>query len=827
MEARTWKKHVWKRVCAFFMAFALLLTLNGWSQIQTASAKSAKKKAMKISTKSVKLKVGQSKTVKVKNLPKKAKVTWKSSDKKVAAVSKKGKIKAQKAGSAKVTAKVSYKKGKKKATKKFTVKVKVTGQVVAKPTASPKPTAVPTIDPEEQRHRVNLTDKGSLSDSNLTKEHLSANGIKTKDNGLMRTNLSTLDMINLDGMGLGWNLGNQLEETNWYNTHETVEECENNANNPTATQLTFSGIKSYGVKTVRVPVAWSNFMTMVLTNDDGTTEEIKGATEMYKAIDEGKTNEKTYYRVSEDLMKRIEEVVNYALNEEMYIIFNIHWDGGWWGMFGAEEWDGTPLTQTDIKKNPIRYQAVKKYKDIWEQLSYRFMEYSDRLIFEGANEEISGRLNDDYRDPAKAQDNQTGKLGEDGDQIYAMGAQINQLFVDTVRASGGNNAYRHLLIPGTGNESCVISGYGGDHYKNNGTIDERFIIPTDPAEKLTGKKKLSISVHYYDPIPYALSPTSTAPYGYDADWGTEEDKKEMSEIMDRLKKFTDQGYGVIMGETGPVKAYKDGVPEFLTELFTQSMQRGLCPVMWDEGGYYNREKGYFYYEDVGKAFATVTGATPDYSLNKEPLFTGIITVPSEEVDEKQGPLVVATWEGEFMRHTGEQTASELEISRPDDFDPVNHGIYKLGSISDNLKIIDDPMYWNITFGLFNKAGELDWASIEKPCVKVTTADDAVSSNLDLQLGYWSLYTAEDKQVINGKKKVGDLKKFEFDVDYDPGTGSFWQGKYIPLDRKLLTTDHPWLWVTTNTYTGASILKVEICDAAYNADGTKYVPAAEE
>ena len=462
---------------------------------------------------------------------------------------------------------------------------------------------------DAQRNNTNVVTDGKLSDSNLTTEHLSANGIATKDNGLMRANISSKEFMTKDGMGLGWNLGNQLEESNVSGYRKTVEECETNAGNPVATQKTFDGLKKTGVNTVRVPVAWSNFLTMEIPKEDGTVEKVTGANNMYKAVDaintpmEGVTpaTEDTYYRISTELMDRIETVINYGLNDGMYIIFNIHWDGGWWGMFGAEEWDGTPLAQTDMKKNPIRYQAYKKYTDIWKQLSERFKEYSDHVIFEGANEELSGRLNDDFRDPSKAQNDQTGKLPKDGDQIYQMVNEINQTFVDIVRASGGNNAYRQLLIPGTGNESCVIGGYEGDTYVNDGVMDERFHMPNDPAEELTGKKKMSISVHYYDPTVYGISATVTTSWGYQDTWGTEQDKKDMDNNLSRLvPKFSDQGYGVILGECGCVKGYKDGVTDYADTIFKLALEKGMCPVWWDEGHYYDRSKGYWSYVDLGE-----------------------------------------------------------------------------------------------------------------------------------------------------------------------------------------------------------------------------------
>lgn len=140
-----------------------------------------------------------------------------------------------------------------------------------------------------------------MKKSNVTTEHKSKNGIDSTDNGLMRKNISNLDLMKL--MGYGWNLGNQMEQSNYSGKMTTIEQCETSAGNPEATQKTFDGLKSYGVNTVRIPVAWSNFMSQ-----------------------DGK------YTINKELFDRVETIVNYALNDEMYVIINIHWDGGWWGM---------------------------------------------------------------------------------------------------------------------------------------------------------------------------------------------------------------------------------------------------------------------------------------------------------------------------------------------------------------------------------------------------------------------------------------------------------------------------------------------------------------
>lgn len=882
------KRQILKSLCAFVLLFALLLTSNGLSEVASAAKK--KTKAPKLNAKTVTVKVGESKKVTLKNKPAKAKVKWSTKNKKIATV-KNGKITGKKEGSTKVVCAVTSKKGGKKSTKKLSVKVKVTkaggnttvpgvtATASVNPTASVMPTATAGVVPSTIPTASVAPTPTPTPDpnSNLTEEHPSKNGISTRDNGLMRKELTNLDLM--QEMGLGWNLGNQMEQSNYQGKYKTIEACESSAGN-SASQLTFDGLKSYGVNTVRVPVAWSNFIS-----EDGN------------------------YTISEDLFNRVEEIINYALNNEMYVIINIHWDGGWWGMFGAEEFDA--------KETPIRDEAWKKYRAIWTQISERYKEYSDRLIFEGANEELSGRLNDNYKDPNTAQQNQTGKLGKpmengkiNADEIYEMVNQINQEFVNIVRASGGNNAYRHLLIPGTGHESCVINGTPGEKYVQDGTIDDRFKMPDDPAEEETGVKKMSISVHYYDPTTYGISQSAGTLWGYRNKWGVDyvdangveykgqDDYDFMNAQLDKMKKFTDQGYGVILGECGCVKPDKDNIVDWMTELFTQSKERGMVPVWWDEGHYFNRSRGYFTYEDIGQTYAKLTGSTPNIPSDADLLLTGIPVTP---ISENQEPKVMAVWEGEFMRHTDGDSAVIQIANRPDDFDTKNNGIGKTTALTDsegtvtsgkdaqakyndvfatwvgkntkgwtnsstgaNGEPVDkmiaeiDPEYWNIHF-------RMDWSKFEKPCVRVYPADNEISQNADLQVGYLTQWTEKDLDVTAvGEKLVAEdksidinsLSKEEYDAlvqekgekqvkrninrgavpgkckgdiinmqNYNPGASDDmkWNGYYIDLDEKYLAK-YPYLWITTNTYTGASYVKIEICDAAYNADGSKFEEA---
>ncbi len=732
------KKSIIQKSCVLLVIFALVLSGSKISNIASAAAKT---KTPSISAKSVSIKAGKSKKVTVKNKPAKSTVKWSTKNKKIATVSN-GTIKGVKAGKTTVVCKVTYKNNKKKkVTKNFNIKVTVTAA------------------------KTTTTDTSGKDPSILTDEHESKNGITTRDNGQMRKDVSSLDLIN-KYMGPGWNLGNQMEQSNCFGNWKTVKECETSAGNPVATQKTFDGLKSYGINTVRVPVAWSNFMST-----------------------DGK------YTINESLFNRVEEIINYALNDNMYVIINIHWDGGWWGRFGAE-----PL---DAAETPIRDEAWKKYEAIWTQIADRFSEYSDHLIFEGANEELSGRLNDDYNHPEKGQSNQTGVLPKDADDIYKLVNQINQKFVDIVRKSGGNNKYRHLLIPGTGNESCVIGGYAGDTYQTDGTMDARYKMPTDIDEN--GVSKLSVSVHYYDPTDYGISATSTTSWGYRDSWGTDEDYKYMENLMGRLRAFTDKGYGVIIGECGCVKGYKDNVIDYLTALYKNAKDIGCCAVLWDEGHYFDRAKGYFAYGDVGEFFAKLTNSTPTIPDGAKLTNTGISVIPTPE---NTNPKVVYTWTGEFMRHTGDSEATAIKAERGDVFDSKYHGIgYTTsvtdanGNATDELKVEINEEFWNIHF-------TTDWSKFKEPCIRVYPMDNEASSKSDLQVGYMETSSSAAK----------------FDVDYDQNTGSWWPGKYIKLDTENLK-EYPWMWITTNTYTGCSYVKIEVCDGAYNADGTEFVSTA--
>lgn len=253
------------------------------------------------------------------------------------------------------------------------------------------------------------------------------------------------------------------------------------------------------------------------------------------------------YTIGEAYLDRIDEIITYARNASMYVIINDHWDGSWWGMFGSSNEED-------------REQAMEMYVSMWTQIAERYQDYSDYVIFESGNEELGDRLND--IDICK----DSGSLSED--ECYETTNRINQTFVDTIRSTGGNNAQRFLLI----------AGYNTDIER---TCDERYVMPTDSATD-----KLLVSVHYYTPWSYCGTESVE-------NWGTVSELEEQNTLLEKMSQFTEQGYGVVIGEYAVISASEGTIKENTTDYVTNFLDNcdlyGYCPMLWDCSNFYIRE----------------------------------------------------------------------------------------------------------------------------------------------------------------------------------------------------------------------------------------------
>lgn len=330
-----------------------------------------------------------------------------------------------------------------------------------------------------------------------------------------------------EAMGLGWNLGNQLEASSGGLPSETCW------GNPEITKELIDTIKAQGFKTVRIPVS---YLDMIGDGPD--------------------------YKIDTDWLDRVQEVVDYVVNNDMFAIVNMHGDGYYtvdhsW-LLCAEDDD----KQTEIKD---------KYGKVWTQIADRFKDYDQHLIFESMNEEF----NNDYGKPdEKAYDN-----------INAY----NQIFVDSVRATGSNNEKRWLLLPGW---NTNIEYTAGDDYN--------FKIPTDNGCKADGKR-IMISVHYYDPFNFTIDENKTAKTqwgkyavkNYD-NWGQEDYVDSQMALLN--EKFVSQGYPVVIGEFGAQDKtekfadYNEFRRYWAEYLIKAAKKNGVVCVYWDNG--YNGNKGF-------------------------------------------------------------------------------------------------------------------------------------------------------------------------------------------------------------------------------------------
>ena len=343
-------------------------------------------------------------------------------------------------------------------------------------------------------------------------------------------NLTAVEMTRL--MGNGINLGNTMEACNngvrGGNVSDSPQFYETYWGQPVTTPEMLRAMKAAGFDTLRIPVAW---MTNAAHLDRGD------------------------WTISEKYMDRVEEIVNYALDAGMFVIINDHWDGGWWGMFGSD---------TEETRNL----AMEAYTGMWKQLAERFGKYDRRVIFESANEELGSSF--DQNSPLYCSDSLAHIMTDD--ERYTLANSINQVFVDTVRAGGGNNEDRFLLI----------AGYNTDIEH---TFDNRFRMPRDSAES-----RLMVSVHYYGPWSYCGASSAKGA----TLWGKKSDFRTMYADLSRMKKFTGAGYGVVIGEygalTGGDGVMKKNAPAYHEAFLNCCDALDLGNCLWDCSGFFVRKK---------------------------------------------------------------------------------------------------------------------------------------------------------------------------------------------------------------------------------------------
>jgi endoglucanase len=302
------------------------------------------------------------------------------------------------------------------------------------------------------------------------------------------------------------------------NTLENTTRWETGWGNPRITREFIDSLAAMGFRTVRVPVAWDTYAA------DG--------------------------KFPPDKMARVAEVVDWILDAGMYCVVNIHWDGGW-------------IDSSDRKRFAKTYatfsgDAERKFESYWTQIANHFKDRNERLLFEGLNEETHFEG--------------AGSMKE----AYATLTRVNQLFIDTVRATGGNNARRLL----------VIAGYHTDIAR---TTHKDYSLPVD-----TVPSRLLLSVHYYTPWSFAGMNKDETWGKVQHTWGSSADVAVLERLFNTMQEFSKRNdIPVFVGEFGATdKKEQASRVRWMTAVAEASLSRDMVPVLWDTGGDVARKPPY-------------------------------------------------------------------------------------------------------------------------------------------------------------------------------------------------------------------------------------------
>ena len=299
-----------------------------------------------------------------------------------------------------------------------------------------------------------------------------------------------------------------------------AEGTETSWGNPATTADMIKAIKGEGFNAVRIPVRWGQHCDM------------------------------STMTIDEKWLSRVKEIVDWCLAEDMYVIINTHHD------LWLEHYP------TNAKKTELN----EKLGKLWTNIATAFADYDGRLAFAGLNEV-----------------NAEGNWGLTPTQEnYDVTNSFNQTFVDAVRATGGNNALRNLIV---------------QSYRCNPTMGlTNLVVPTDPTPN-----RLSVEFHYYDPYSYCSGAAGSYNYWGIAfsDKGTvtpDGNEKSLANFFLTIReKWWEQGLGVVIGEYGcschyttADKATQEANMQYYMKcLVSEARKNGFAAFVWDNNAYGN------------------------------------------------------------------------------------------------------------------------------------------------------------------------------------------------------------------------------------------------
>ncbi|MBQ6788287.1 MAG: cellulase family glycosylhydrolase [Lachnospiraceae bacterium] len=353
----------------------------------------------------------------------------------------------------------------------------------------------------------------------------------------------------VEAMGSGWNLGNSFE--GFDSDLSAPDRGELAWGNPTVTRELIAAVKDKGYDSIRIPFTVYRRYTV---NEAASADEYK-------------------YVINEDWLKRYKEVINWALDEDLYVMINIHHDSWIW----LKYWDGDKSSE-----------EYRMYTDFWKQLAEYMADLPQQVCFETINEP-------DFVENAQQ------KLDE-----------INQAAYDIIRGTKGNEE-RMIVLP------TVYTNFekGASLYNFIKKLDDHNVIAT---------------VHYYSEWVYSANLGKT---GFDEElWQNNGESYTARDAADNMMKtiknqFVSKGIGVIIGEYGllgydasegcletgeELKYY-----EYMNEL---ARQNNVCLIFWDNGSGINRKNGSYTWKKptVGEMLENSMTGRSSYATGADNLY---------------------------------------------------------------------------------------------------------------------------------------------------------------------------------------------------------------
>ncbi|MDF3000297.1 MAG: endoglucanase [Bacillota bacterium] len=329
-------------------------------------------------------------------------------------------------------------------------------------------------------------------------------------------NLMFQDVRFVSQLDPGFNLGNTLDSHGLNDRLAAPEQYETYWGNPYTTKEMVDSIKRAGFQTLRVPVTW------------------------YEHMDEN-------YEIDPSWMDRVQQVVDYGIANEMYVILNAHHDS-WY----------TPAAGNAEKAEEIT-------RKLWQQIAVRFQDYDEKLLFESMNEpRLIGTAEEWYAGTPEAR---------------KIVNRLNTVFAETVRSSGGRNQDRYLMLP----TYCAST------------------LPEALSDfQMPKGERMIVSVHLYRPYEFTLAENRTAK------WTS---KKEQTEEIDQafrdIKRiFHRRGVPVIIGEYGALDKNNEDSRAAWVKYVRKLAGEQEIPCIWWDNSVFNRKELQWNYPELVKALVS-------------------------------------------------------------------------------------------------------------------------------------------------------------------------------------------------------------------------------